>query len=181
MALARRVGVEGIDSAKVATMRDDPGEPSGHPVTRRHVLLGGLGVVAATAVGALAAVTGDRGTGSAQAPAELVAARDAELRLIAAIDASVARDPALRAHLAPIRADHVAHRDALDGALASYPARSPAAAATRAGALDRPGLRAAERTAAAHAAQRAATLAGPNAALLASIAACEASHAELLA
>ena len=180
MTLARRDSVEGIDSARVATMRVDQAGPSGPPVTRRVVLVGGLGVVAATAAGALVGIAEDRATGSAQAPAELVAARDAERALIASIDASTAHDATMRTPLTPIKADHVAHLAALEAAIGAYPAPAATPAAARGARLDRAGLRAAERAAAAQGARRAAVLTGRNATLLASIAACEASHAELL-
>ena len=180
MTLARRDSVEGIDSVRVATMRADQAGPSGPPVTRRVVLTCGLGIVAATAAGALVGIADNRATGSAQAPAELVAARDAERALIAAIDASLAHEATLRTHLAPIRADHSAHLAALEAAIGAYPTPAAMPAVARAAPLDRAGLRAAERTAAAHGAQRAAVLTGRSATLLASIAACEASHAELL-
>jgi hypothetical protein len=85
--------------------------------------------------------------------------------------------------LGQLRADHVAHRDALlaalDEALGATSPR-PTAAPPAAGSLTRAELRVAEQAASAQAAAHAAQLAGRDAALLASIAACEAGHAELL-
>ena len=85
------------------------------------------------------------------------------------------------------RADHVAHLRALDALVAGYgPAAkaTPAASSSRVPAgtpRTRAQLRAAEQQAASAAARRADALSGARAALLASIAACEATHADLLA
>jgi hypothetical protein len=161
-------------------MREDEAAPAGPPVTRRTVLLGGLGVVTATAVGALAAIQSERGTGTAEPPAELVDARRAEQALIESIDASSAHDSRLRTRLAAVRADHRAHFAALDAAIGGYAPVAPPLAAHAPAPVDLAALRAAEQRAAVRAARTAAVLGGRNAALLASIAACEASHAELM-
>ena len=160
--------------------------PTGHSrgVSRRALLLGGAAVVLAggggVAVGALGPLTHHGPTG--RPPADLLAAVAEEQALIAAIDATTGGSAAVRTALRQIRADHLAHQVALQGAVDSYP-QSPAGARPSspapAQALDVAGLRGAERRASTRAARRADHLAGPNATLLASIAACEASHAEL--
>lgn len=154
-------------------------------VSRRAVLVaGGVTVVAAAGGGtAVAALQPLEPTGRAQPPAELSAALAAETWLLTVIDASLAADPSLRTALAPVRADHAAHAAALRAAVAEYPAAPsagrPGSPAARP--LGRAALQAAERLAAGAAARRAAVLRGRNATLLASISACEASHAEFLA
>jgi len=160
-------------------MRDQRASPAGLPVARRTVLLGGLAVLGGAAVGGLAALQHERGTGAAEPPVELIDARQAEQTLIDSIDASSGHDPNLRAGLAAIRADHQAHLAALDAAIGRYAAVAPATA-RGAAPIGRAALRVAEQRAAVRAAQTAAALAGRDAVLLASIAACEASHAELL-
>jgi hypothetical protein len=173
-------------------MNDAPGAPAhaaspgpSRGVSRRAVLLGGAAVVVAAggglAVGALRPVAADdEGTG--RPPGDLVAARDAEQVLIAAIDATTGGSALVRTALRQVRADHLAHQIALQAALDSYP-QSPAgpspSTSAPAEALDVAGLLSAESAASAQAAARAARLSGPSATLLASIAACEASHAEL--
>jgi hypothetical protein len=125
------------------------------------VLVAGLVVAAAAGGGAALATAGppQPQSGHPTPPTEVLDAYAAEQRLIAAIDASVQADPALRGDLAPIRADHAAH----------------------AAALGRGALGAAELQASAAAVRRAAALAGPVATLLASIAASEAAHQQVLA
>ncbi len=117
-------------------------------------------------------------------PAALGDALAAERRLIAAIDASLPAHPELRRALTEIRRDHAAHASAVQNALRAYrstPAPgASSSAATRPAARDRSALRAAETAAGGAAARRAGGLTGADAALLASIAACEATHAELL-
>ena len=113
-------------------------------------------------------------------PAALAAAIEAERALIADLDATTGGAPHVRHLIAQARADHVAHLNALRKtlrALAPVPAPKPAPVHGRPRKLAE--LRAAETKAAAVAAQHAASLAGAAAALLASIAACEATHAEL--
>ncbi len=116
-------------------------------------------------------------------PAELVAAVDAEQRLIADLDATTGGAPDVRAVLTAARADHVAHVAALRAALTARGAQpSPSASSTAPRGTPRTAayLRAAEEAAATAAARRANSLTGAVAALLASIAASEATHAELL-
>jgi hypothetical protein len=116
-------------------------------------------------------------------PAELVAALAAERSLIAGIDATTGGDASVRTALRLIRADHAAHLDALQAAARAYPGASSSTSpsAPPATALTRAALRDAERAASTRAAAQAASLSGAAATLLASIAACEATHAELLA
>ncbi|PZS24502.1 MAG: hypothetical protein DLM58_24665 [Pseudonocardiales bacterium] len=153
--------------------------------SRRSVLLGGAFVLAAAgggaAVGALRpAASPDKPTG--RPPVELVAALTAENVLIAAIDATTGGSPAVRVALRQVRADHLAHRTALQAAVDAYP--EPAVSTSPSGtgpvaALTVSGLRSAEQQAAARAGTRAGRLSGREAALLASIAASEATHAVL--
>jgi hypothetical protein len=118
------------------------------------------------------------------APGALTAAAAAERALIADLDATTGGAPEVRRFIVQARADHTAHLAALTALLASYraPAGSPSTSAPA-----RPGtartlaqLRAAEQRASATAAGHAAALRDAQAALLASISACEAGHAELL-
>jgi hypothetical protein len=105
----------------------------------------------------------------------LGAAVAAETRLIAAIDA--ADDPTALAHL---RADHVAHREALQGAVQLAGGTPAVIAPVTSPTLTLTQLAQVESAASTAAAAAALQLVGRDAALLASIAACEASHAELL-
>lgn len=155
-------------------------------VSRRGLLVGAAAVVLAggggVAVGALQPVERDEATG--RAPGELVAALAAEGVLIAAIDATTGGDPSVRTALRQIKADHVAHRVALQAAVDAYPQAPAGGGPSSSGpaqALTVAGLRGAEEQASTLAAARAGRLVGQNATLLASIAACEASHAELFA
>lgn len=168
------------DVAREDQPPDAPPEPAG--VSRRAVLAAGLAVAAAAGAGVgLGALAPVPANAQPQPPAELTAALAAERRLLATIDASIRQDPSLRTALGSIRRNHAAHAAALQAAVADYPAPpSRSAATTPPQPLDRSGLRAAERVAAGRAATRASILGGRNAAMLASIAACEASHAELL-
>jgi hypothetical protein len=153
---------------------------TGDPIPRRAVLIGVAALAGGAAVGALSGRHTVSGTGSPEAPSELISARDAEQGLIDAIDAMIASNPGTKATLLAIRADHQAHHGALAAAIAAYPASATVSKPTPVGARSVPALIAAERAAAQAAARRAALLLGPNAALLASIAACEASHAAAL-
>jgi len=167
-------------------MENDSSRPA---TSRRGFLLGAAALVAAGGGGAAAALLRRRPKDKVSYPASptvLLAAVAAETRLIAAIDA--ARDVAALAHL---RADHVAHREALLGAV-QLATGSPSSGLSPSGLSSSPStapaqprptltqLREAELAAAAAAASAAASLTGAPATLLASIAACEASHAELL-
>ena len=168
------------------------------PVSRRAVLLtGGAAVVAGggagVAVGALRTVASPP---AVPAPPALVSALSAEDDLLAALHTALAAGPSapMQAALTAIRNDHLAHRVALQGALAGYrpagsgtgqvvsgsplpagPAGSPSSAPRSAAALS-----AAEQRASTAAVAHAAALTGRDATLLASIAACEATHAAWL-
>ena len=159
--------------------------------SRRWFLAGGVAAV----VGAGAGV----GVGFLQpesapkpnpAPAELTDALAAERELLTLAAVALGRDPSLRADVAALRSDHTAHLRALQSAIASYDT-SPTPSSTTASSTTptpssaptspvRAQLRAAERAAATAAAARAERLTGSTAVLLASISACESTHAELL-
>lgn len=114
-------------------------------------------------------------------PAPLAEALNVEHVLLADIDATLQASPGLRAVLAGVRADHAAHAAALRGAIEA----TGAGVSEPVGELpmevrSRRELRAAEQVASAGGVSRAAAAHGADAALLASIAACEATHAELL-
>jgi hypothetical protein len=147
-------------------------------ITRRALL--GTGVVAAAA-GIGAAVAGlqprRRPPAPPAAPRQLSEALAREQSLIANVDALDAR-PGLR----QVRDDHAAHATALRQAIAHYPAPAPpfASASPPPAAGTTGQLRAAELAAARAAAAESAALTGAEAALLASISASEATHAELL-
>lgn len=155
-------------------------------VSRRGLLLGGGALVLAcgggVAMGALQAVAPDKK--AQEVPLELHDALTAESALIASIDATTGGSPAVRVALRQIRADHVAHRTTLQRMVDAYPRASAVAhpqSSAPAQALTVAELRSAEQRASTGAAARAARLPGKNATVLASIAACEASHAELFA
>jgi hypothetical protein len=155
----------------------------GRGVSRRAVLLSGLATLAAAGGGVTIAALQhvDSDASGPEPPPDLVSALMAERSLIASLDASMASEPALAVFARAARADHVAHAAALEAAVAAYPrtaVASPSTSPTQA--MTRAALRAAEQRASATAAARAAALSGRDAALLASIAASEASHAELL-
>jgi hypothetical protein len=168
-------------------------------MTRRAVLASGAALVVGGATGVAFQISGSAIDGTpvqAAAPPELVAAAASESRLLSAIDGALAHDPPLRSLLAGVRADHVAHQAVLRAALARY-ASTPANASPSATIappqpepqpqpgpqphLSRVRVRALELQAAATASRYARALSGPDSAVLASISACEASHAELLA
>jgi len=132
-------------------------------------------------------------------PDPLAAILDTEQRLLAAYDATAGAHPALAARLAPVRADHAEHASALERALGAtppailgtpLPGTGGAGAGTPTPTPPRPvpgnrasalaALRAAERAAAAARASAAESAPPDRAVLLASIAACEASHEVLL-
>lgn len=111
-----------------------------------------------------------------------VALRDAavarETALLALYADAIAGSPTLAMRLAPLRADHEAHLAALGGAPAAAPSASPAVTPTTPGVLVQ--LKAAEQTAARDHAAATAGASRELAAVLASLAACEASHAVVL-
>lgn len=149
-------------------------------ITRR-VLLGAGVVVAAGGVGAaVGGLSPRRHRPDPPAPApQLSQALAREYSLIADLDAALPTRPQLR----NVRDDHAAHAEALRAAIARYPAPAPSPSSTGPPAVARPTaqLRASELAAAKAAAAESAALTGSDAALLASISACEATHAELLA
>lgn len=123
-------------------------------------------------------------------PEALLAAADAERALIADLDATTGGASDVRGVIGQIRTDHAAHLRALVALLAQFedlparerrrehvPVRKQRPRGTPRTLAE---LRAAERRAAKVAAHHAAALDGGYAALLASVAACEATHAELL-
>jgi hypothetical protein len=164
------------ESAPSATQ---PG-PAFRGPSRRWFLAGGAGLIAGGAAGAVVELVSDDGPPEPPtAPPALLAAARAERALIADLDATTGGTPAVRQVIGLARADHAAHLEVLTAMLARYrrppaPHRRPRG---RPRTLAQPHL--AEIDAARDAAERAASLAGASAALLASIAACEASHAEL--
>jgi hypothetical protein len=133
-------------------------------------------------------------TGDAQEPAQPKADPDGAVRdrvaasvqaLIVAYDATAGRHPALASELAPLRAEHAAHLEALDraatpsGAPAGSPTTRPKVAADSRTA--RSALVRAEERAAASRVREAVAAASPDLArLLAAIGASEAAHAALL-
>jgi hypothetical protein len=152
-------------------------------VTRRRTLLGAAIVLVGGGVGAVVGAVRKRPTAArprpAVPPAVLVDALAAERRLIAGLSAS-ARDSALRPIAVQLIADHQAHAHALAATLSPYPGAADQVTAPASPKHSRAELRAAEQQASAAAAGRAAELSGSVSALLASVAACEAAHAELL-
>lgn len=151
------------------------------PAISRRALLGTGGLLLAGGAGvAVGVLRPPDPRGRPGAPPWLVAAVEREQSLLAGVDSALAAsggDPTLGA----LRADHAAHAETLQAALAVYPAGGSPKSATVGGTPTRTELRAAEQTAAQAGSVLSATLSGADAALLASIAACEATHAELLA
>ncbi|MDT4892277.1 MAG: hypothetical protein QOE97_1312 [Pseudonocardiales bacterium] len=154
-------------------------------VGRRGVLLAALGAVLAAGAGTGAGFLRPLRPGrpAQQPPADLVAALGAERALIAQIQATLTADASLRATLSGVRADHEQHVAALEVAIGAITGKPPVPSAAESApqALTRAQLAATEGQAASRAAARAARLTGRDAALLASIAACEQTHRELLA
>jgi len=169
-------------------MHSQPDGPGG-PSRRAFLIAGGTAVIAGAGAGVGIEFTRHEtrrraSTPPPPPPAELADALAAERDLIAVLDASIATEPQLGERLTRIRADHAAHERALAAAVrqVSGPSAAPRASGAPAPAAVGPAeLAGAERGAAQAAAARAARLSGRDAVLLASIAACEASHAELLA
>lgn len=148
-------------------------------ITRRAVLWSGLGVVAAGAgagVGVL--LPAHPAQPRTRAPQPLLDALAAEQRLVAVLS-EASTDESLREPMALARADHLAHLEAIRAMLAAFAPTAAAVSTPAAGPPSREALRAAEAQAASAAAARAAVLSGRTATVLASIAACEATHAEL--
>ena len=162
-------------------------KPSTRPaILSRRSLLGAGAVLLAGGVGAgIAGIQPrrERAVHVTGAPEELPGALARELSLVANLEAALRHDPSRAVELRAARDDHAAHATALRSAISTYvppsassapPASVPPAAPTIAQ------LWAAELAAARSAAAESGALAGAHAALLASISACEATHAELL-
>ncbi len=135
-------------------------------------------LLSAGAVGLVAACTPSHRPPSASRPARpdpdvalTAAAVDRELTLLAAYDAALAATPALASRLAPLRSEHAEHLMALRAGPAPV-----GSAATSPTPVTRTSLRAAELAAAAAHAAAAVTASDRLAAVLASLAASEASH-----
>jgi hypothetical protein len=155
----------------------------GVPISRRGVLGTALGAVLAAGAGTAAGYLRPlHGRPPVQQPnPDLVAALAAEKSLVAQLDASGKTDGSLAGALSVVRADHEQHAAALEFAIGAVTSTQPTASPAAPKALTRAQLAAAEAQAATHAAARAMRLSGRDAALLASIAACEQTHRELLA
>lgn len=161
-----------------------PPEPERNPsgTSRRWFLAGGAAVLLGSGAGVLAEVLHESSPAPAvPAPDALVSAVDAERALVAIADAMKGNSHRSRALIAQIRADHADHLRALRRVLATYPPqRRTPSSAHPAQPRTLGELRDVENQAASDAARRASALDGAAAALLASIAACEATHSELL-
>ena len=161
-------------------------------VTRRR-LLAGVGVLAAAAggavIGALTASSGDsaakRSAPRPEPPGPLVSALERERALLAAVRAATA-NAALAGVTGPLVTDHSEHEATLSGLLATYPtppasgSASESSSSPPAAPMSVAALRQAEGAAADEAAGESAAASGALAAVLASISACEASHAAWL-
>jgi hypothetical protein len=163
---------------------DDVVAPSPrHVITRRGVLLSAAAVVvsAGGGVGAAALRHHRKPPAPVVPPAVLVQALVAERTLLASVEAASAAQPLHRTLLSQLTEDHQAHEQALVATLRAYPGAASAAQPSALGPVPAlAALRTAEQLAAQAAAARALQVSGSDAALLASIAACEATHVELL-
>jgi hypothetical protein len=152
--------------------------------SRRWFLAGGAAAVLAGGAGATAALLLDASPAPRPLPPPaLLAAVAAERTLIADLDATTGGTAPVRRVIVQVRSDHAVHLAALNRLLGQF--RRPSAAAApsphrRGTPRTLAQLHAAEQQASVAAAQRAARLDGGLAALFASMAACEATHAELL-
>jgi hypothetical protein len=157
----------------------------------RRAWLGSAGLVAAAAAGGalVALIRPDAVSGHPPgAPDWLPAALAREQQLLHGINAAIRADATLGVRLTPLRADHTAHLQLLQGLSSRYgptpaggggtSAIAPTPTPTPAGVA---GVRRAELAASRATAAAALTAAGGDAGLLASIAACEATHAVVLA
>jgi hypothetical protein len=163
---------------------DTAGDPRG--TSRRWFLAGGAAVLLGASAGVLSDVLQDTANAPPPpAPGALLAAIAAERALIADLDATTGGTPPVRRIIVQARADHAAHLAALVRLRAGFrsssaspsPSPSPSVHGTPRTLAQ---LRTAEAQASTAAARHAAALDGGLATVLASIAACEASHAELL-
>lgn len=159
---------------------DPPPAPQRGPSRRTVIVCAAVSVLAGAGAGIAAAFARPR---RAKPPAVHPALRTAlarEQRLLALSDRLATDDPSLARQL---RTDHRAHARAVEAAIREVGAvavPSTATASRPEPVPSRAHVRSAEASAAAAAAADAARLRGRQAALLASIAACEAGHAELL-
>lgn len=150
-------------------------------VGRRWFLAGGLAVLAGGGAGLGADFwRHHRPAPLPRPPAALLAAAAAEQALIADLDATTGGPPEVRRVIVAARADHAAHLQALRELLTSYRPPTTRPSLPRGTPRTLSQLRVAEQQAAAVAASRAGGFDGTRAALFASIAASEATHAELL-
>ena len=160
-----------------------------HRLMSRRAWLGSAGVIAAAAAGGalVALVRPDPVSGHPPgAPDWLPAALAREQQLLDDLDAATRADPSLGVRLALLRADHTAHLQVLQ-VLSSRYGPTPAAGNGSSATTSAPapaggiaGLRRAELAASRATAAATLTAAGGDAGLLASIAACEATHAAVL-
>jgi hypothetical protein len=159
----------------------------------RRAWLGFAGVIAAAATGGVLVAFGrpDAVSGHPPGPPDwLPAALAREQQLLAGIDAAGRVDATLRVRLAALRADHVAHLQVLRDLAARYGGTSatsrstgsqpPSPTTSHRASTGMADVRRAELAASRATAAAALTAAGGDAGLLASIAACEATHAEVL-
>jgi hypothetical protein len=185
----------GQDGARSrAASRTGHNEGRGGPgLSRRGVLAGAAGLAVTGATGA--ALAGCRLPGIGGAPANssptpahpLSGAISGSLALLSQYDATIAAQPTLAARLAPLRAQTWTHVTALSKA-AGVPEPSGSAGAGTGASPAAPGspqaalaaLAAAERSAANSAVSACLAAAPQHAALLGSIAACRATHLEVL-
>lgn len=172
----------------------EPSPPGPTAPSRRALLIGGgVALVAAGGGGVAVGVAGSSQHSPQKQPfvahlaADLTAAVAAEHVLLATLDAAVAHaHGSAKRVLRAIRDDHAEHLAALTAAVrddafpAPVPKSSTSAPAPPSGKLRAADIRKIEQRAARAAAARAMRLSGRDAALLASIAASEATHAELL-
>jgi hypothetical protein len=151
-------------------------------LTRRR-LLGSAFVVAAGGAGLAVGATRPRHRPVRTPPTLLLDAVDRERTLVALLDAAIPTAGTAAAVMTSIRADHDAHRSALQALVdqASSPRSTPSPAPLPPSPPSRADLAAAETSAqTAAATASAAATSGALAALLASISACEAGHVVLL-
>jgi len=155
--------------------------PASAGVSRRWLLAGGAAVLVGAGAGVGAQFLQKRSPKPLPpVPPPLLAAAAAERALIADLNATTGGSSEVRAVIEQARANHTAHLAALAALLSAY-RRPPAGASPRPGRpRTKAQLRIAESAAAQAAADRAGALAGAQATLLASIAACESTHAVLL-
>lgn len=170
-----------MDESTPRGPRPGPAHTARRRPSRRWFLAGGLAVLAGGGAGVGAEYWRHRPPAPLpRPPALLLEAAAAERALIADLDATTGGAPSVRRLLTAARADHAAHLSALEDLLTAYRTPSPSPSPVPGTPRTLAQLRSAEQQAATAAGTRADASSGARAALLASIAACEASHAELL-